>query len=96
LNQEDSIEGDLMQIDRKHRLEGPSSHVSAIHGDVRTVEALALRREPPNSPDDDCRLMGRNHSADDVTRVVWEWWRISQSQFTYRESGVIDLGLIEE
>jgi hypothetical protein len=27
--------------------------------------------------------------------VIWEYWRITQSQFRYREPGVVDLGEIE-
>jgi hypothetical protein len=85
-----------MHIDRKRWLKSSSSDVAPIHPDVRTVEALAVYRDAPASPDNDPRLLGRNHSADDVTRVVREFWKITQSQFKYRESGVIDLGVIEE
>jgi hypothetical protein len=31
----------------------------------------------------------------DAPRVRWEWWRITQSEFRYREIGVVDLGDVD-
>jgi len=84
-----------MHVDRKRWLKSSSSHVGPIHGDIRTVETLALRGEAPNSPDDDCGLARRGYSTGGMTHVVWEFWKATQSQFRYRETGVIDLGIIE-
>jgi len=30
------------------------------------------------------------------TKVIWEWWRISQSEFHRREVGVVDLGDVSD
>jgi hypothetical protein len=29
-------------------------------------------------------------------KVIWEYWKIAQSEFHYREPGVVDLGEIDE
>ncbi|MGA3293786.1 MAG: hypothetical protein ABSE45_07360 [Candidatus Acidiferrales bacterium] len=40
------------------------------------IEEIKLRDVHPASP----------------IRVIWEWWRVSQSQYHYKESGTVDLG----
>lgn len=38
---------------------------------------------------------GKRRAADSVLTVVWEHWKITQSEFHYRPAGEIDLGEIE-
>lgn len=46
------------------------------------------RKTHPDISSDDSARVG------DV-KVCWNWWRISQSQYRYRDAGEIDLGEIE-
>jgi len=35
-----------------------------------------------------------NRAKDEITKVIWEFWKIEQSEYHYRPRGVIDLGEI--
>jgi hypothetical protein len=39
------------------------------------------------------KLAAKNQS--EPVRVIWEHWRITQSEYHYREAGEIDLGNLE-
>jgi hypothetical protein len=41
------------------------------------------------------RKLLSQRNPEGVISVVWEYWRITQSQFRHREIGVVDLGEIE-
>lgn len=61
-------------------------------------EALALRRQvvsgkprsdPKNDGHVDCTESGSGET------VIWEFWKVSQSQFRYRPVGVVELGDVD-
>jgi hypothetical protein len=35
-------------------------------------------------------------SGQNPAQVIWEHWRITQSEFRYREAGEVDLGNLDE
>jgi len=35
-----------------------------------------------------------NRAKSEITKVIWEFWKIEQSEYHYRPRGVIDLGEI--
>jgi hypothetical protein len=39
---------------------------------------------------------GDGHEPGSPVRVIWEHWRVTQSEFRYRELGIVDLGKIGE
>lgn len=62
-------------------------------------EALALRREMvPAKPQGDSENDGhldRTESSLGQTVVIWEFWKVSQSEFRYRPVGVVELGNVD-
>ena len=53
---------------------------------------LILARETPNS-EALLRIRDRSESEAEIVSVVWEFWKLTQSQHRYRgEPNVIDLG----
>jgi hypothetical protein len=68
--------------------------LARVHADVGAVEVAAIRGKENDSTHNSRELVGRDNSAGDVIHVAWEFWRVTQSEFRYRESGVIDLGEI--
>ena len=99
---ETNFSGSPRDMDRRNRRPGATDHSGQIHGDIQpevrieldsgTMSVYRVRTKPQDTSA--AGFLGSDN-CDANLKVVWNWWRYTQSEFRYREAGEIDLGEIE-
>jgi hypothetical protein len=66
-----------------------------IHADLEPESRLPLHRIGAEQTEDGSAIELRRDFGSSVLKVCWQFWRVTQSDFRYREVGQVDLGEID-